>query len=312
MRKRLLVLGANPAWQKVLHFPRFTPGNVNRADEKLEFASGKGINFARAAACHGKAECMLVQFSGGANGARLDAALDAEPISHFSFDAGSETRCCTTCLDRASGRVTELIEPSGDAPLAAQQALLDCWREQLCNADLASICGTLPGQTSPQLYADAVRLAAEAEVPLLLDTFRDADRLLADGKEIILKINAEELTELTGEAETPAGMRTLFRRFPIRLAAITAGGADALLSDGVSLYRFAQPKLERMVNTIGCGDTASAVFASELAIGNHAADAFRIALGAAMANTQNAFCGKFIKADEARFSAAVQITETSL
>ena len=74
-KPKILVFGANPAWQKTLYFGTFRRGEVNRA-EKLElYAGGKGVNFCRAAKCRDIALTRLYQFSGGANGASHEAAL---------------------------------------------------------------------------------------------------------------------------------------------------------------------------------------------------------------------------------------------
>ena len=94
----ILVFGANPAWQKTLTFPRLTPGAVNRAISLDAYAAGKGVNFCRAAAGHGRCRTLLFQFSGGENGARHEAALRDEGICFDSspvlsaFSPGSTSR----------------------------------------------------------------------------------------------------------------------------------------------------------------------------------------------------------------------------
>ena len=59
--KRITALGPNPAWQKTLFFDRFRYGAINRAREMQTFPAGKGINFCRAAACHGRVAARLIQ-----------------------------------------------------------------------------------------------------------------------------------------------------------------------------------------------------------------------------------------------------------
>ena len=108
----IVALGPNPAWQKTLFFKEFHYGKVNRAEEMQAFPAGKGINFCRAAACHGRTKAVLIQFTGGENGDRIRRELEREGMPVRSILTGGPTRSCTTCLDRARQVMTEVIEPS--------------------------------------------------------------------------------------------------------------------------------------------------------------------------------------------------------
>lgn len=104
----IVALGPNPAWQKTLFFKEFHYGKVNRAEEMQTFPAGKGINFCRAAACHGRMRGVLIQFTGGENGDRIRRELEREGMPVRSIMTGGPTRCCTTCLDRARQVMTEV------------------------------------------------------------------------------------------------------------------------------------------------------------------------------------------------------------
>ncbi|MDD3886669.1 MAG: PfkB family carbohydrate kinase, partial [Victivallaceae bacterium] len=231
--KRILVAGPNPAWQKVLFFDGFKYGAINRANRLMQFASGKGINFCRAAGCLGRVETQLVQFCGDENGERIDAALGREGISFRSIPTTGATRCCTTCLDRSNGVMTEVIEPTYPASPAEIEAFLSAFSGGLKFASCAAFCGTLPNGTDPALYDRAAKLAVKAGLPVLLDGFRGVDGVLAAGGRVWLKINADELAELTG-VKSPAD--ALFKLFSSpgapEFAAITDGSRPAWASDG--------------------------------------------------------------------------------
>ena len=309
--KRLLVLGPNPAWQNVLFFPELRVGKINRADRKLSFASGKGINFCRAARFHNRATPQLLQFSGGETGRKLDAELERDFFSFQSIETAGNTRTCTTCRCARTGAVTELIEPGCAATAAEQQAMLDAFAAALRDCDLAAICGTLPTGTSPELYTTAAGLAAAAGRPLLVDTSVHLSGILAAGGRVTVKINAEELAVLTGNPTISAGLRTLFRNPALQYAAITAGPGDAFCCDGRKTFRYRLPRLANTVNPIGCGDTASAVWASELAAGEAPETAFAAALAAAMANCLSPRCGEFDPDRAAAFRREIVITDIS-
>ena len=65
--KKVTVLGANPAFQKTLTFDGFRQGKVNRAKDVTFTASGKGINFCRAARCWNLVVCSEKRISQNSN-----------------------------------------------------------------------------------------------------------------------------------------------------------------------------------------------------------------------------------------------------
>jgi iron complex transport system substrate-binding protein len=113
--QKVLVIGANCAWQKVLVFDSFEENKINRAKEIYQFASGKGINFARAMLNYNKFSPCVVQFTGGSSGKELVDYLANEGIENKSISVNGATRTCTTCIDLENKKTTEVIEPSPEA-----------------------------------------------------------------------------------------------------------------------------------------------------------------------------------------------------
>ncbi|MBQ9501184.1 MAG: hypothetical protein IJU70_03400 [Lentisphaeria bacterium] len=300
--KLVAAAGFNPARQKVISFKKIVRGSVNRAVGMEEFASGKGINFCRAAACCGKVKTKLVQFCGGVNGDFVDAGLRQEGMDFISVRTKAPTRCCDTCIDLADGSVTELIETSYPAEAGEVEDFVRAFAGVLKQASAAALCGTLPTGTDKNLYARLARLSAEFRVPLLVDAWRDVDGIFSSGAEIMLKINREELAALTGESGVEEGLRAVTARWGIRRAAITDGPGRAFASDGTRIACYDLPELPEVVNTIGCGDTASAVWCSEMLSGSDVFEAFRSALGAASANCLTSLCGDFAPAEAERLA----------
>ena len=294
--KKITVIGANPAWQKTLEFSRFAVGEVNRAVSSCEFASGKGINFCRAAGIWQVARAEVIQFVGGRNGELITQKASEEGLVCRGVATRAPSRCCITCLDREHALTTECIEPSFAAEKEEIARFVAETEQSLTDAALAAICGTLPGGTDPIVYAQIADLARIRKLPILLDAIKNTESVFATAPEIWLKINRQELSELSGEETPEAGLRRLFARFGnLRYAGITSGPDTAYFSDGVDIIRYEQPKLppRQIVSTLGCGDTASAVFGSELLNGTAPAEAFRLALGAASANCLTLKCGEF-------------------
>lgn len=187
--------------------------------------------------------------------------------------------------------------------------LLDYFEDALDDSGAAAFCGTLPTGTDPGLYARAAATVLEQKKPLLLDSYQNLQPVFESGVEIWLKINVEELQAMTGEKTVEAGLANVFRSSGVRFAAITDGPGKAYASDGKKLCVYTIPHLDNVVNPIGCGDTASAVWASELLNGNDPFDSFRLALAAASANCLSAFPGSFSPSDADAIARRIEFSE---
>ena len=205
--------------------------------------------------------------------------------------------------------MTEVIEPSYPADPAEVKMLLDYFEDALDDSGAAAFCGTLPTGTDPGLYARAAATVLEQKKPLLLDSYQNLQPVFESGVEIWLKINVEELQAMTGEKTVEAGLANVFRSSGVRFAAITDGPGKAYASDGKKLCVYTIPHLDNVVNPIGCGDTASAVWASELLNGNDPFDSFRLALAAASANCLSAFPGSFSPSDADAIARRIEFSE---
>ena len=295
--KNVLAVGANCAWQKVLLFANFQSAKINRAEKIYQFASGKGINFARAMKNYGKCEPHLIQFSGGDAGDKILKNLVLENINCFNVAVGGETRVCTTCLNIERNETTEIIEPSPTATVdnitVFRNKCYDFIEQD--NFGGVAICGTLINGISTDLYFDIVKKSVENNKLVLLDTFRNMEKAFSlKSNLIILKINRDELTELTGDKNVKSAMANLQKTYQFKAIMITDGAEKSyLIDDNMAFYEFELPPLDKLVNPIGSGDTASAVFLSEYLSSGDIIESCRLALGAASANCRSIKCGDF-------------------
>lgn len=292
-KSKILAVGANPAWQKVLEFNALTRNSVNRAESMWAFASGKGINFARAARCWGRAEVDLLQFAGGDNGKLLLNDLARETLAVKTIASATPTRSCITCLSADDNSMTELIEPSQAPGTAAEAEALAYVESMLPQADALAICGQLPGGMDMDFYVKCVQMAQKSEKLLLIDSWKNIAQVLQYASGAILKINADELKALTGIDNVNTALKLLFDSYGLKAAAITNGSGNAYFAADGKLYNYTLPKLPKIVNPVGSGDTASAVLLSSLLDDIACEDAFAYALAAASANCLSMKCGEF-------------------
>ena len=255
---------------------------------------------------------QLIQFAGGDNGRALLADLDREGLPHRKFESVSATRCCTTCLSDSDNSMTELIEPSRGPGAAAEEAALARLEKELSGAAGMAVCGQPPSGMATEFYCECVSRAAAAGVPVLIESWQNIRKVLERAWRATLKINVEELLKLTGMADTVPAMRFLLERYGLEHLAITDGGGRAYLACGGSLWSFTVPRLDHVVNPVGSGDTASAVFWSELLCGAAPEEAFRCGLAAATANCLSLRCGSYDLAAAKRFREEISVSRQSL
>lgn len=258
----LLLVGLNPAWQKILRFREFVPGNVNRADSLAECASGKAGNAARTLKCLG-IRSSLAQFVGGDIGEKICNELETNGIGHIFVSTGARTRTCTTLISERDGMVTELIEPSQKISPPDIKLLKDKILSRINKFSGIALCGTFPPGVGEDFYA-TIAAAARGKAAVLLDGVKGVGKTLDVGVDV-LKINHDELSRLTGESELEAGAQVCFRQFRIGCLAITAGPACAHLFENSRHWKFRLPRVSGIENTIGAGDCCSGVLIARLA-----------------------------------------------
>lgn len=293
MKPEILAIGANPAWQKVLQFEHFKYDAVNRAESMWSFASGKGINFARAAKIWDRAEVTLLQFAGGDNGKLLLDNLQHENLQVKTFPSAFPTRCCTTCLSKADGTMTELIEPSQGPGKESVDAAMSYIVDKIQSVRAIALCGQLPSGMDIDFYVKCAGLAADNGKLLLIDSWKNVAPVLQKAHNAILKVNADELLALTGMNEIIPAMKMLLDTTNLGYLAITDGCKQAYFADRNCCWSYTVPRLAEVVNPVGSGDTASAVLLSSMLAAVAPERAFAEALAAASANCLSMKCGQF-------------------
>ena len=292
--KKILVSGLNPAWQKTLIFPALQWGEVNRAAKAECTASGKGINFARAAKTWRKADALVLQFAGGITGKLLTDVLDQEQIRHFTAVSEAKTRVCTTVISQNPHSVTELIEPSETIPEETVRRLFQMAVKALPEADALAVCGTYPPGVSQDFYTSLIGEASHAGKFVLLDSFMNVEQSLQAGVSL-LKVNLEEIFKLSGKADIFSAIGCCMERYPVKMIAVTAGPDNGYFFNGRELYQLAPPKIGKVENTIGAGDTCSSITLSEIVNGTDPMEAFLLGLSAASASCMTQVCAYYDK-----------------
>ena len=117
----ILTCGLSPAWQHILVAEGLCPGEVNRASEVYWCSSGKVLNAAISIAHLGGAG-RVVSVLGGPRQADIQREFEDWGVDATWVECRSPTRVCTTIIDSATGRATELVENAGELGAAELDA----------------------------------------------------------------------------------------------------------------------------------------------------------------------------------------------
>jgi tagatose 6-phosphate kinase len=276
----ILAAGLTPAFQQVLTFDTFTPGEVNRAREVQWCASGKVLNVARAL-YHLGVPSRALTVVGGNTGAAIERDFQRLGIAARWIVGTTPTRVCTTILDSTRKEATELVPNAAELTAAERDAFIAAYAEEAAAADLVVLIGSLPVGTATDFYR---RLLQETRGRAILDV-RGPELLdVVAARPFLVKPNRAELAQTFGRGlqsddQLLATMKELNHR-GAEWVVVTSGRNPLFVSSMQGCYRL-HPPAQGVVNPIGCGDCMAAGIAAALAKGSGPLDAIRY--GAAVA-----------------------------
>lgn len=288
----ILCLGTTHAVQRTMIFPRLVLGEVNRAVETRDTAAGKALNAAKV--IRTLEEPVLTSgFLGGDTGRLIVNDLERIGARTDFVWLDTPTRICVTVVDR-SGAATELVEETQPAPGSKWQELLDALPRLFSQAEIAVLSGSLPPQAPQDFYATCVQLAAEKNVPVVLDARGKPLLEALPLRPFVAKPNRAELAETTGlPVETDDQLRAAVARLcqmGAQWAAVTLGAEGAIVSDGTRFWRLKVPKIDA-VSAVGSGDAFAGGLAVGLLRGQGIPESCRLGAACGAANAMTPFSG---------------------
>jgi 1-phosphofructokinase family hexose kinase len=278
----ILVAGLSPAWQQIMEFERFEPGEVNRARSVHWCASGKVLNVAIALKQLG-APCQAVTVLGGASGAAIERELGDSGLPLKAVRSAGSTRVCTTILELGS-KTTELVENAASISAAELQQFCDAFVERAAKAQFIVLTGSMPAGTDPTTYRELIADCAEWAIldlrgPELLTALKQRPLLVKPNR---LELGQTLGRELDSESAVHEAMEELRRR-GAQWVVVTDGPGAVWISGPDGHWR-GQPVKVPTVNPIGCGDCLAAGIAVGLLHGSEMFESIRYGIAAAAEN----------------------------
>ncbi|MEU4102002.1 1-phosphofructokinase family hexose kinase [Streptomyces tanashiensis] len=286
----ILTVTLNTALDLTYRVPALTPHASHRVTQVIERPGGKGLNVARVLGALGY-ETVATGFAGGATGATLRDLLATTPVRDELVETAGPTRRTVAVVDTASGDTTQLNEPGPNVTAAEWNAFRTRFTELLDGTRAVALCGSLPPGIHVGAYAELIRLARTAGVPVLLDTSGEPLRRGIAARPDLVKPNAEELAQLTGAREPHRATRDARRRGAH--AVISSLGPEGLLAaTPEGLWRAAPPAAVKG-NPTGAGDSAVAGLLSGLVDGAPWPDRLTRAVALSAATVLSPVAGEF-------------------
>ncbi|WP_326797579.1 1-phosphofructokinase family hexose kinase [Streptomyces sp. NBC_01808] len=274
-----LTVTLNLALDVTYRVPRLRAHASHRVTDVTERPGGKGLNVARVLAALGH-PVTVTGLAGGPTGAQVRALLAAESagVTDALVSVAGNTRRTVAVVDGSTGDTTQLNEAGPEVTADEWAVFLDAYASLLKGSGTGTgtgegpapvravaLCGSLPPGVPVDAYAELVRAAHAAGVPVLLDTSGEPLRHgVAAGPDLV-KPNAEELAQLTGDTEPLRAADDARRRGAH--AVVASLGADGLLAVTAEGTWRAAPPRHVPGNPTGAGDSAVAGLLSGLAEG---------------------------------------------
>jgi 1-phosphofructokinase family hexose kinase len=282
----IITVTLNPALDKTLQVPNFTPGRRHRTVDQMTMPGGKGVNVARAVKRLGQ-PVIATGIAGGATGTQIVEALNDDSILNDFVRIREESRTNTAVLDPTTGLQTEINERG---PAVGAQELELFHDKLLYLAKGASMCvfaGSLPRGIEPGVYAELIREVKRLGVTTILDTEGEPLRLGVRADPDIVSPNELEAEELVGQefnddhdrAQAVIEMGRLGAREAIMT--VRDGCFAQVVEDGPVLYRVRVGEQEAR-SRIGSGDAFLAGYVAARYNGGSAVECLRygVACGA--------------------------------
>lgn len=250
-------------------------------------AAGKGINVARDLAALGVAS-SATGLVGSSERALFAAELKRLGVGDRLVPVADRTRENTTYLDPDAATVTHVRERGFTVQPDELARLRSALAELVAAGDWLILAGSLPPGVPVDTVADLVQLGRARGALVAVDSSGPALRCALSARPHLIKPNREELAELTGQPvpdlEAAATLaRSLLAEVEIALVSLAADGA--LVVDAGGTWHGRLP-VDRVGNTVGCGDALLAGFVAVRRDGGDLAESLRraVAVGSARAS----------------------------
>lgn len=297
----ILCLCPSPAIDVTYRVSRLEQGATNRVEVIARRPGGKAVNVARVLQQCGEDSRVLAPV-GGASGQEFAAGAEASGLAAQLVPSGLPTRTTVTVVDDA-----------GTATLLAEPSVIDCWPELLAEAertiplaDVVVVSGVWPEGSADDAVAQLVGAARAAGRPMIVDTSGPALLAAIEAGATMVKPNADELLQVTGDSDPLRAARNLARARATTVV-VSLGEHGVIAASGGDTW-IARPGCRLVGNPTGAGDALVAGLARGLRVGAGVPTMLCDAVALSAAAVLHPFAGEVRTEDWQQQRAAVVVT----
>ncbi len=278
--------------------PNFGIGGFYRVEQEFVFASGKGINVARVIK-ELKGDVVSIGFIGGHNGQILQDLIEAERIQGHWTHISGESRQSITVYNPGSGNdATSLCDYGPSISTEEWLHLTQDFYELAGNVKNICISGSIPPGIEKGQLSTVIKRLGQQRKNIWLDLSGQMLEVGVNAKPFAIKVNAREISELTGKTITDKTnaleiSRHILNLYDISIVAITLGPNGAVCSSIWGDWIIHPIQYPKVISSIGCGDAFLGGLLTAFDAGLPLEECLHWATAAAGANTQKLGPGNF-------------------
>lgn len=266
--KKIMTVTLNPAVDKTYTTQSVIVGNVNRMRTAMKIAGGKGVNVTKILRQY-DCEVAATGFLGGYSGRFIEEELEKRGVDCRFIHVEDETRSNMNIL-ADDGYVTEILEPGPVIPDRERDAFFEQYNTLLEECGLVILSGSVARGLDDDIYEKLIVRAADADVPVCLDSSGEGLRYGLRAKPQMIKPNWKELEYIMGHRIADRGeiieSAKFLRSRGISRVIVSMGNKGLLSVTGRGVL-YARAAGIVPVNTVGCGDSVVASYAVSYAKG---------------------------------------------
>lgn len=249
----------NPSIDRRYNITKLKANTVQRTDDYLATAGGKGINVSKVIHLLDK-KVVASGFLGGYSGNFIKKRLNELNIKDNFINIDGTTRSCLNIIDKNQNSI-EILENGPRINKREKLKFLKEYKDKIKKYEVITISGSLPDGIENDFYQKLVKLAKEKNKIVILDS---SGKALMNGIEAgpdIIKPNKSEVEEIVDfsliEENDFLKAGKILRKKGAKNIAITLGKKGMYYITKNSTYKVKVPEIEAL-NVTGSGDSVVA------------------------------------------------------
>lgn len=260
----ILTITANPSVDISYELENFKIDDVNRTNQVIKDAGGKGIHVGYVLNELGE-DVVHSGFVGGALGEYIKNTIKNKGQESRFIDIGEDTRNCIAVLHE--GNQTEILEKGPKITTTEENDFIEKLDEITKGCDYINVSGSLPNGLNASFYERIIAYAKEKNKFISVDTSgKTLETIINAGvKPDLIKPNESEIGDVLKTEVSKDNLVDILLREPfkdIRYIIASMGKDGAIVKIDNKVYKANVPEVEA-INPVGSGDSslAGAIYA---------------------------------------------------